>query len=211
MTLVIFTVPYFPINLGDVSSEWFAYVRSWATALARVFGKLFLAKVDLSLKATLRAPIYADGIAHESGCISKSRHHDLVLSAIAPVIWAIAGCGFSFSIPAAAKSPAESSLPTISCLANPTSVISGSSVQIAAKAMSPLGLPLSYSYGATAGSVASQGASATLDTQGTAGSISVTCKVVDTQGNAASSTTAIAVQAAGRSRQRSVALPIRRP
>jgi hypothetical protein len=63
--------------------------------------------------------------------------------------------------------------------------------------MSPLGLPLSYSYDATAGSVASQGASATLNTQGTAGSIAVTCKVVDTKGNAASSTTAVVVQAAG--------------
>jgi hypothetical protein len=119
----------------------------------------------------------------------------LVLSAIAPVLWAIAGCGFSYNS-TAAKSPAESSLPTITCTANPTSVMSGSSVQIAAKATSPLGLPLSYSYGTTAGSVASQGASATLDTQGTAGSVTVTCKVVDTQGNAASSTTTVAVQAA---------------
>ncbi len=119
----------------------------------------------------------------------------LVLSVIAPAIWAIAGCGVSYNS-TAAKSPAESSVPIITCTATPTSVMSGSSVQIAAKAMSPLGLPLSYSYGATAGSVASQGASATLNTQGTAGSITVTCKVVDTKGNAASSTTTVAVQAA---------------
>jgi hypothetical protein len=126
---------------------------------------------------------------------SKAGIAILLLSAIAPAIWAIAGCGFSYNS-TAGKSPAQSSLPIITCTANPTSVVSGSSVQIAAKAMSPLGLPLSYSYGATAGSVASQGASATLDTQGTAGSITVTCKVVDTQGNAASSTTTVAVQAA---------------
>jgi len=131
----------------------------------------------------------------KSVAFSKAGITLLVLSAIAPAIWAIAGCGFSYNS-AAAKSPAESSLPIITCTANPTSVRSGSSVQIAAKAMSPLGLPLSYSYGATAGSVANQGASATLDTQGTAGSVTVTCKVVDTQGNAASSTTTVAVQAA---------------
>jgi hypothetical protein len=126
---------------------------------------------------------------------SKSGITTLLLSAIALAIWAIAGCGLSYNS-AAGKSLAEPSLPIITCIANPTSVISGTSVQIAARAMSPLGLPLSYSYGATAGSVTSHGASATLDTQGTTGSITVTCKVVDTQGNAASSTTTVAVQVA---------------
>jgi hypothetical protein len=127
---------------------------------------------------------------------SQARITALVLSVVAPAIWAIAGCGVSYNS-TASKSPAESSVPIITCTATPTSVMSGSSVQIASKAMSPLGLPLSYSYDATAGSVAAQGASATLNTQGTAGSIAVTCKVVDTKGNAASSTTAVAVQAAG--------------
>jgi hypothetical protein len=119
----------------------------------------------------------------------------LVLSVIAAVIWAIAGCGVSYNS-TAVKSPAGSAVPVIACSASPTSVISGNSVQISTKASSPLGLPLSYSYGATAGSVASEGTSATLDTQGAAGSVTVTCKVVDTMGNAASSVTTVAVQPA---------------
>ena len=126
---------------------------------------------------------------------SEAGSRILVLSVIAAAIWAIAGCGVSYNS-TAGKSPAESAVPIITCSANPTSVLSGNSAQISTKAMSPLGLPLSYSYGATAGSIASEGTSATLDTQGTAGSITVTCKVVDTKGNAASSATTVAVQPA---------------
>ena len=126
---------------------------------------------------------------------SKAGSRVFVLSVIAAAIWAIAGCGVSYDS-AAGKSPAGSTAPFITCSANPTTVLSGNSAQISTKAMSPVGLPLSYSYGATAGSVASEGTSATLDTQGTAGSITVTCKVVDTKGNAASSATTVAVQSA---------------
>jgi hypothetical protein len=126
---------------------------------------------------------------------SEAGSRIVVLSVIAGAIWAIAGCGFSYNS-AAAKSPAESTVPIITCSANPTSVVSGNSVQISTKATSPLGLPLSYSYGTTAGSIATDGTSATLDTQGAAGSITVTCKVVDTMENAASSATTVAVQAA---------------
>jgi PKD domain len=125
---------------------------------------------------------------------SKAGTRILVLSVIAAAILAIAGCGFSYNS-GAVKSTAASAIPVITCSANPASVLSGNSVQISAKASSPLGLPLSYSYGATAGSIASDGASATLDTQGTAGSVTVTCKVVDTMGNAASSATTVTVQA----------------
>ena len=126
---------------------------------------------------------------------SKAGTRMLVLSVIAAAIWAVAGCGASYNS-TAVKSPADAAVPIITCSATPTSVLSGSSAQISTKAMSPLGLPLSYSYGATAGSIASDGTSATLDTQGAAGSITVTCKVVDTKGNAASSTTTVAVQPA---------------
>ncbi len=126
---------------------------------------------------------------------SKAGTRILAVSVIAAAIWAIAGCGVSYHS-TAVKGPAESAVPVITCSASPTSVISGSSVRISAKASSPLGLALSYSYGATAGSVASDGTSATLDTQGAAGSVTVTCKVVDTMGNAASSATTVAVQPA---------------
>jgi hypothetical protein len=126
---------------------------------------------------------------------SEACSGSLVLAVIAASIWAIAGCGATYNS-TAGKSPADAALPIITCSASPTSVLSGSSAKISTKALSPLGLPLSYSYGATAGSIASEGTSATLDTQGTAGSITVTCKVVDTKGNAASSATAVAVQPA---------------
>jgi hypothetical protein len=125
----------------------------------------------------------------------KAGSRMLVLSIIGASIWAVGGCGASYNS-TGVKSPADAAVPIITCSATPTSVLSGSSAQISTKALSPLGLPLSYSYGATAGSIASDGTSATLNTQGTAGSITVTCKVVDTKGNAASSTTTVAVQAA---------------
>ena len=127
---------------------------------------------------------------------SEAGSRTLVLSVIAAAIWAIAGCGFSYNS-SAVKNPAESAVPVISCSASPAIVVSGNSAQISTKASSPLGLPLSYSYSATAGSIASDGTSATLDTQGAAGSVTVTCKVVDAMGNAASSATTVAVQAAG--------------
>src|ERR1700691_6169121 len=122
----------------------------------------------------------------KAGAFSEARSRVLVLSVVAAAIWAIAGCGVSYNS-TAGKSPAGSAVPIITCSASPTTVLSGNSVQISTKALSPLGLPLSYSYGATAGSIASDGSSATLDTQGAAGSVTVTCKAVDTMGNAASS------------------------
>jgi hypothetical protein len=106
----------------------------------------------------------------------------------------ITGCGFS-SNSAAEKGPADSFAPIVSCSANPASVVSGNSAQITTMAVSPLGLPLTYSYGITGGSLTSQGKSATLDTKGASGSIAVTCKVTDTKGNTSSFTTTVVVQA----------------
>jgi hypothetical protein len=118
----------------------------------------------------------------------------LILCAMALAICTIAGCGFSYNS-AAEKSLTSASSPIVSCSANPTSVITGTSTQISVKALSPEGLPLTYSYSATAGSLISKGKSATLDTLGVSGSITVTCKVADTAGNTASATTTLAVQA----------------
>ena len=115
------------------------------------------------------------------------------ICAMALAICAITGCGVSYNS-TTEKGPMDSSTPIITCSANPMSIVSGNSAQIEAKAMSPLGLPLTYSYGATGGSLTSQGDSATLDTQGASGSIAVTCKVVDTKGNAASFITTLVVE-----------------
>jgi hypothetical protein len=105
----------------------------------------------------------------------------------------VAGCGFSYNS-VAAKDFASYSTPVISCSANPSNVISGSNALIAAHAVSPLGLPLTYSFGASSGTISSQGNSATLNTQAALGNVAVTCSVVDTKGNHSSLTTMVMVQ-----------------
>ncbi len=56
--------------------------------------------------------------------------------------------------------------PTVSCSADPTSVISGASSTITAVGASPQSRPLTYSYSSTSGSVSGTGATATLTTVG---------------------------------------------
>jgi hypothetical protein len=88
--------------------------------------------------------------------------------------------------------------PTISCSANPSSVNAGGSSAITASAVSPQNRPLTYSYSATAGSVAGTTSMATLSTPqiapgGADTAITVTCNVVDDKGNTASATTSVRV------------------
>ncbi len=124
---------------------------------------------------------------------SKLGGRTLRVCALAFAIVAITGCSASFNA-AEVKGTTSASDPIVNCSAASTNVMSGSNAVISAKAVSPLGLPLTYSYGSSAGSLTSQGNSATLNTQGTSGSIVVTCKAVDTRGNAASAKTTLAVQ-----------------
>jgi hypothetical protein len=105
----------------------------------------------------------------------------------------VAGCGFSYNS-AAEKDLKSYSTPVISCSANPSSVTSGSNALIAARAVSPIDLPLTYSFSTSGGTITSQGSSATLQTQTAAGNVAVTCQVVDTKGNASSTTTMVIVQ-----------------
>jgi len=125
--------------------------------------------------------------------VAFSRVSTTALSAMALAVCAIAGCGVSKN--STGENLADSSAPIVTCSANPTTVVSGNSALISTKAVSPLGLPLTYSYSTTEGSLTNQGKSATLDTQGASGSITVTCKVVDTEANASSFTTTLTVQA----------------
>ncbi|MBT9330678.1 OmpA family protein [Paracidobacterium acidisoli] len=86
--------------------------------------------------------------------------------------------------------------PTVSCVANPSTVKPGDSVTITASGVSPQNRPLTYSYSASAGSVSGTGNTATLSTSGApAGSITVTCSVQDDKGQTASSTTTVDVEA----------------
>lgn len=86
--------------------------------------------------------------------------------------------------------------PTVSCSANPSSVIIGDSSTITANGVSPQNRPLTYSYSASSGSVSGTGPSATLSTAGaTPGTITVSCNVADDKGQSASATTSVVVGA----------------
>jgi outer membrane protein OmpA-like peptidoglycan-associated protein/opacity protein-like surface antigen len=88
--------------------------------------------------------------------------------------------------------------PAISCSADPSSVRIGSSSTIHSDASSPDGRRLIYSYSASSGEIAGDGAVATLNTQGAQpGRITVTCNVNDDRNPAltASSSTMVDVQA----------------
>jgi hypothetical protein len=86
--------------------------------------------------------------------------------------------------------------PTVSCTANPTTVISGNSSTISATGASPQNRPLTYSFGSSSGSVSGSGSTATLITSGApTGPIAVTCNVVDDKGQTASDKTTVTVAA----------------
>jgi hypothetical protein len=86
--------------------------------------------------------------------------------------------------------------PTVSCVANPSSVNPGDSSTITATGVSPQNRPLTYSYQASAGSISGTSTTATLATTGApAGTITVTCNVADDKGQTASGTTSVTVNA----------------
>jgi OmpA family protein len=86
--------------------------------------------------------------------------------------------------------------PTVSCSADPSTVLSGDSSTITAIGVSAQNRPLTYSYSSTAGSVSGSGSTATLATTGAAlGLISVTCSVLDDKGSNASSVTSVTIAA----------------
>lgn len=82
--------------------------------------------------------------------------------------------------------------PTVGCSANPSTVVPGESSTITATGISPQNRPLKYSYSATAGSISGSTANATLSTIGAAPRpITVTCNVVDDNGQSASQMTTV--------------------
>jgi hypothetical protein len=86
--------------------------------------------------------------------------------------------------------------PTVSCTANPVTVIAGEPSTITATGVSPQSRPLTYSYTSTSGSISGSGATATLSTVGVpVGAVGVTCDVVDDKGQTASGTTSVTVAA----------------
>lgn len=85
--------------------------------------------------------------------------------------------------------------PTISCSANPSTLQTGDTSTITALAVSPENRPLTYTFGASAGTISVSGANATLSTAGAIGPIVVTCVTSDDKGQTASATTTVTVVA----------------
>jgi hypothetical protein len=84
--------------------------------------------------------------------------------------------------------------PTVSCLANPQTVISGEPSTITATGVSPQNRPLTYSYSSTAGSVSGSGSTAALSTVGApVEAVTVTCNAVDDKGQTASAKASVMV------------------
>ncbi len=86
--------------------------------------------------------------------------------------------------------------PTISCSANPSTVRPGDSSTITSQGNSADGRTLSYSYTASAGSIAGDGTTATLSTAGAEpGAITVNCNVRDDRNLSGSNSTSVNVEA----------------
>ena len=86
--------------------------------------------------------------------------------------------------------------PTVSCSANPSTVMPGETSTITTIARSPQNRPLTYSYSASSGQVNGAGATVTLITAGdTPGTVTITCNAVDDLGHQATATTAVGISA----------------
>jgi hypothetical protein len=79
--------------------------------------------------------------------------------------------------------------PTISCSVSPTIIKPGESSTVTAVGVSPQNRPLTYSYTASAGSIAGNGNTATYSSVGApTGPVNITCTVTDDKGQSASAT-----------------------
>ncbi len=85
--------------------------------------------------------------------------------------------------------------PTISCAANPSTILPGERSTITSTASSPDNLELTYNYSAAAGQVSGTGPTAQFDSTGLqAGSYKVNCSVTDSRGDKADGSTNVDVQ-----------------
>jgi hypothetical protein len=84
--------------------------------------------------------------------------------------------------------------PTLSCSATPSTVTSGTTVDISTVGTSPQNRPLTYSYSTTTGQISANGPTAKLLTPGLgAATITVTCNATDDLGKSATATTTVVV------------------
>ena len=86
--------------------------------------------------------------------------------------------------------------PTISCSANPTTLMPGGTSTITSVAMSPQNRPLTYTYSASGGSISGSGTTAAFSSTGAAtGAVGITCTVADDKGHTATANTTVTIQA----------------
>jgi hypothetical protein len=84
--------------------------------------------------------------------------------------------------------------PTVSCSADPGTIMPGTPVSITANGMSPQNRMLTYAYSTTAGQLTNSGSHASLATAGVGpGTIGITCNVVDDLGKSATASTSVTV------------------
>jgi outer membrane protein OmpA-like peptidoglycan-associated protein len=87
--------------------------------------------------------------------------------------------------------------PTLSCSANPSTLMAGDTSTITASGVSPQNRALTYSFAASSGQISGSGATVTLATSGLpAGTVDVTCNVVDDLGQKATAQTSVTIQSA---------------
>jgi OmpA family len=101
-------------------------------------------------------------------------------------------CTASYTVkPLPPKNP-----PTISCSANPSSVVAGATSTITCDASSPDGVPVTVSnWSSSAGTISGRGSTATLNTSGASpGSISVSATATDSRGLTRQGSTEVTIQ-----------------
>jgi outer membrane protein OmpA-like peptidoglycan-associated protein len=85
--------------------------------------------------------------------------------------------------------------PTVSCTANPTTIMPGERSTITCNATSPDNLPLTYNYSASSGQVTGDGPQAQFDSTGAQpGTVTIKCEVTDSRGDKGDGTTTVEVQ-----------------
>ncbi len=84
--------------------------------------------------------------------------------------------------------------PTLRCSASPATIKPGESITVTASGVSPQNRPLTYSYSATSGAVAGNGATAEFHSAGAApGAVSINCSVSDDKGQTATANTTVTI------------------
>ena len=86
--------------------------------------------------------------------------------------------------------------PTISCSTNPSTIKPGDSATVTSVGVSPQNRPLTYSYTASAGTIAGTGTTAEYSSAGApTGAVGIACNVSDDKGHTASSQTGLTITA----------------